>query len=72
MQNLPEILRNSLPELKMTVHFYDEQPQLRFAIINDRNLKEGQLLRPELKLERITPEGAVFNYYGHQFLLGIH
>jgi general secretion pathway protein B len=72
MQSLPEILTKSLPGLKMTVHFYDDHPQSRFAIINNENLKEGQFLIPDLKLEQITPAGAILNYQGHKFLLGIN
>jgi len=72
MQELPDSIRNSLPELKMTVHSYDESPQARFAIINNKMLKEGQFLLPELKLEQITPKGAILNYNSHRFLLGIN
>jgi len=72
IQELPDSIRNSLPELKMTVHSYDESPQARFAIINNKTLKEGQFLLPELKLEQITPKGAILNYNSHRFLLGIN
>ena len=72
MQELPDSIRNSLPELKMTVHSYDELPQSRFAIINNKMIKEGQYLVPELKLEQITPKGAILNYSSHRFLLGIN
>ncbi len=72
MQELPDSIRKSLPELKMTVHSYDESPQARFAIINNKVLKEGQFLVPELKLEQITPNGAILNYNSHRFLLGIN
>jgi len=72
IQELPDNIRNSLPELKMTVHSYDELPQARFAIINNKMIKEGQFLVPELKLEQITPNGAILNYNSHRFLLGIN
>lgn len=72
MQELPDSIRTSLPELKMTVHSYDELPQARFAIINNKMIKEGQFLVPELKLEQITPKGAILNYNSHRFLLGIN
>ena len=72
MHDLPANLKSSLPELKMTVHSYHESSQSRFAIINNQNMKEGQFLIPELKLEKITPDGAIFNYQGHHFRLGIN
>lgn len=72
MYNLPEDLRKNLPDLKMTVHSYDDHASSRFAIINNQNLKEGQFIIPDLKLERITPDGAVLSYQGHRFVLGIN
>jgi general secretion pathway protein B len=71
LQGLPENLRNNLPDLKMTVHSYDDHPPSRFAIINNQNLREGEFIIPDLKLERITQDGAILNYQGHAFLLGI-
>ena len=71
-QHLPENLKASLPDLKMTVHSWDEQSRSRFAIINNKNLKEGDYIIPELKVEHITQNGAILNYQGHTFLLGIN
>lgn len=70
--NLPENLKKTLPDLKMTVHSYDDRSPSRFAIINHQTLKEGDLVAPELKLEKIIPEGAVLNYQGYRFLLGLN
>jgi len=72
IQGLPAELKSSLPDLKMTVHSYDERSDSRFVIINNKNMKEGQFVAPELKLERITPDGAVLGYQGHRFFLGIN
>jgi general secretion pathway protein B len=72
IQHLPENLKASLPDLKMTVHSWDEQSRSRFAIINNKNLKEGDYIIPELKVEHITQNGAILNYQGHTFLLGIN
>ncbi len=56
----------------MTVHSYDDHAASRFAIINNQALKEGQFVVPELKLERITPDGVVLSYQGHRFALKIN
>lgn len=72
MQNLPENLKATIPELKMTVHSYDNHSPLRFAIINNRSLKEGEFLNPDLKLEKITPAGVILNYQGFKFILEIN
>lgn len=72
MQNLPENLKTTLPDLKMTVHSYDNHSPLRFAIINERNLKEGEFLNPDLKLVEITPAGVILDYQGFKFILRIN
>ena len=72
MQELPDSIRNTLPELKMTVHSYDQPSQSRFAIINNKLVREGQFVSPELKLEQITPQGVILNYNNNRFLLGIN
>ena len=72
IQDLPGDLKTSLPALKMTVHSYNEQPPSRFAIINDKTMREGQFLVPQLKVEQITAIGVVFSYQGYRFLLGIN
>lgn len=72
VKDLPPDIRNGLPELKMSVHFFDTDPQGRFAIINNRTLKEGMAVTPGLKLETITATGVVLNAQGHRFLLRIN
>ncbi len=72
MHELPDSIRSTLPELKMTVHSYDQLSQSRFAIINNKMIKEGQFVSPELKLEQITPQGVILSYNDNRFLLGIN
>jgi hypothetical protein len=72
IKELPAAIKGSLPELKMTVHSYNEQPQSRFVVINNITVREGQLINAELKVEQITPNGVILNYQGHRFVLGIN
>jgi hypothetical protein len=44
---------------------------MRFVRVNDQALREGQVSSPGLRLEEITPEGAVFSYQGFRFRIGI-
>jgi general secretion pathway protein B len=71
IKELPSDIKGSLPELKMTVHSYNEQAQARFAVVNNTTVREGQFVNGELKVEQITPNGVIFNYRGHRFLLQI-
>jgi general secretion pathway protein B len=72
IKELPAAIKGSLPELKMTVHSYNEQPQSRFTVINNNTVREGQPINAELKVEQITPNGVILNYQGHRFVLGIN
>lgn len=72
IKELPADVKTSLPELKMTVHSYNEQIQTRFVIINNGIYREGQSITVDLKVEQITQNGVIFNYQGHRFLLRIN
>lgn len=51
----------------MALHYYTEVPALRLIRINDKNLREGQLVVSGLKVEEITPDGVVFDWRGFRF-----
>jgi len=72
VRNLPADIKAKLTELKMTVHSYNEQPQLRFAVINNITVRESQSVHPDLKVEQITQNGVVLNCQGYRFFLGIN
>ena len=72
IKELSATIKGSLPELKMTVHSYNEQPQSRFVVINNNTIREGQPMNADLKVEQITPNGVILNYQGHRFVLGIN
>jgi general secretion pathway protein B len=72
LNELPPEIRNSLPNLKMSAHFYSADQQSRFARVNDKILHEGETLSEGLKIEEINPGGTVFNYKGHRFQIGIN
>ena len=71
LKELPAAIKDSLPALKMSAHYYTADPQARFTRINDLNLREGQTLTPGVKLEAITPEGVVLSYQGYRFRMGM-
>lgn len=72
IQELPLDLKAGLPPLKMTVHSFNDQPQSRFAIIDNRTIREGQFLTPTVKVEQITAGGVILRYQGYRFLLAIN
>ena len=59
-----------LPELRMDLHVYDDEPAKRFVFINMRKLREGESLPDGTRVDEITRSGARLSYQGKQFSLG--
>jgi len=64
---LPSSVRQGLPKLSMSLHYYTAAPASRLVRINGENLREGQSVTDGLTLERITPDGVVFDWRGTRF-----
>jgi general secretion pathway protein B len=58
-----------IPQLRLDLHVFALRPQDRFVMINMHKLHEGDSLPEGVRVDRITPEGAVLSYSGSQFLL---
>jgi general secretion pathway protein B len=58
-----------IPQLRLDLHVFALHPQDRFVMINMHKLREGDSLPEGVRVDRITPEGAVLSYSGSQFLL---
>jgi general secretion pathway protein B len=72
LNELPSEIKNSLPDLKMSAHFYSPDQQSRFARVNDKILHEGETLSEDLKVEEINPGGTVFRFKGYRFQININ
>jgi len=72
LKELPPAIKSSLPELKISAHYYTVDRQSRFIRINDQTLREGRVLAPGVKLEEITPDGVVLSCQGYRFQVGIN
>lgn len=59
----------SIPELRLDMHVYAARPADRFVFVNMRRLREGEATADGLRVEQITPEGAVLSWQGKRFLL---
>lgn len=59
-----------LPTLRLDLHVYAANPQDRFVMINMHKMHEGDTLPTEgVRVESITPQGAVLSRDGTRFLL---
>jgi general secretion pathway protein B len=67
-QQLATSPNSQLPQLRLDLHAYAERADDRWVMINMHKLHEGESLEG-VRVERITPEGAVLSWQGSQFLL---
>lgn len=59
----------ALPDLRLDLHVYATEPEQRFVFINMRKLREGESLPEGVRVERITPTGALLSFRGKRFSL---
>ena len=68
---LPESIRQEIPDMHVSLHLYSTRPDNRFVSIDDQMLQEGAYVAPGLKLEKITPDGMEFSFKGYRFRRGV-
>jgi general secretion pathway protein B len=59
----------TLPELKLDLHAYSTNPADRFVFLNMTKLREGQSTPNGVRVESITPDGAILSWQGSRFFL---
>ncbi len=66
---MPQTLRDGMPEFKISVLVYAENPQDRFLLINGQRLLEKEELDSGVVLDEIRPDRAVFRYRKYKFFV---
>jgi len=66
---MPQSLRDGMPEFKISVLVYAENPQDRFLLINGQRLLEKEELDSGVVLDEIRPDRAVFRYRKYKFFV---
>jgi general secretion pathway protein B len=66
---LPQGIRDNLPEIKITVLVYAEHPDDRFLLSNGQRMVEKDELDGGLVLDEIRKDGAIFLYRNYRFLV---
>jgi len=66
---VPEAMREGLPDLRISVLVFAAQPENRFVLLNGERLREGEELPNGLVLEEIRRDRAIFNYRNYRFYL---
>lgn len=62
----PPAIRQEIPSLTISLHGYSSDPAERMVMINGRLLREGDDLAAGLRLEQVTPDGAILGYKGYR------
>jgi hypothetical protein len=68
----PRETAHTLPGLKMSLHYYVPDPKSRFVRINEKNLREGDIMSEGPRVEKITEAGVVMSFEGKRFQIGIN
>ncbi len=66
---LPEGIKDSLEDLRISGHVYSDDSSFRILTVNDSVKREGEAISPDLRLIEITEKGAIFSYRGTHFLI---
>jgi len=64
---IPQDLRDSMPEMRISVLVYAERPEDRFLLIDGERLREKEELTNGLVLEEIKNDRAIFTYRNYRF-----
>jgi len=66
---LPQGIRDSLPDLHITVLVFAERPEDRFLLMGGQRMVEKDQFQDGVVLEEIRRDGAVFLYRNYRFLV---
>jgi general secretion pathway protein B len=66
-RELPPHIQNEIPALSINGYIYSANKADRTVLINNKLLREGDQVAPDLTLERLTPTGMVLNYKGYRY-----
>jgi len=66
---LPVTVRQDLEDFRVTIRIYNEDPEKRFAVINQQRFFEGDDVGQGLRLQEIRRDGVVFEFDQYRFLL---
>ncbi len=60
---------DTVAKLKLQMVVYSEVPAERLVFINNQKYLEGSPVEGQLRVETITPDGAILTYQGKRFVL---
>lgn len=64
---LPIQIVKKLPQLRISILLYSDEPSSRMVRINGYTLREGQTLLNDIVVEKILNDGVILNYHDFKF-----
>jgi general secretion pathway protein B len=72
LRELPEQVQREIPTIAIGGYIYSEDQRERQLLANRRLLHEGEEAAPGVRLEKMLPNEAVFNYRGYRYRIPYH
>ncbi|MCF6225306.1 MAG: general secretion pathway protein GspB [Xanthomonadales bacterium] len=69
LNDLPASVRADIPDIKITMQVYSEDPSARFAIINGKRYKQTEQVADGLILEQILRQGIILKFRQYLILI---
>lgn len=69
---LPPAVQKEVQKITVSGFSNANDPETKMAIINDRAVREGELLAGGVRVESIAADAVVFGYKGYRFRVGAH
>lgn len=66
-KDLPQAIQSQLPAISVNGYLYVKDPADRSVLMNQKLLREGDTVAPDLMLEKLLPRGAILNYKGYRY-----
>ena len=67
LKELPADRQKKLPKITLAGHVYASQPSRRMIMINNRIVREGEMVGEDLRLVRITWDGVILRHIDTEF-----
>ena len=64
---LPDNIREHIPEMVFSAHVYSSNPLQRSVVINGRFMEEGERMNEDFVLREITSTGVIMDFRGYLF-----
>jgi general secretion pathway protein B len=69
LKELPDELKEIVPEITLAGHVFSQDPALRLIMVNNKIAREGDIVVNGYLLEEITMEGVIFKKGSLRFKL---